>query len=116
MEDIVVADHGGGQSASSYITSAMGLTWIWSTSPFWVSNIQIQSGDPLIPAAKWLRGIRWLISADEEQQLFGVSDSSVDRVDVEDLDYETNEWWFVAMVYEPLTVQYCMENIKGLVG
>ena len=81
----------------------------------------IQSGDPVIIANKnWNSGANpgWLLSANEGgENSFGTNSlsSSTSRVDVEDIDYSSDEWWFLATVVEPgdLTMLYA-GNADGI--
>ena len=87
----------------------------------WFRGDGIQSGDPVIIGNKnWNSGANpgWLLSANEGgENSFGTNfaSSSTSRVDVEDIDYISDEWWFLATVVEPgdLTILYA-GNTDGI--
>ena len=86
----------------------------------WFRGDGIQSGDPVIIANKnWNSGANpgWLLSANEGGELiwYDFASSSTSRVDVEDIDYTSDEWWFLATVVEPgsLTMLYA-GNADGI--
>ena len=89
----------------------------------WFRGDGIQSGDPVIIANKnWNSGANpgWLLSANEGgENSFGTNfaSSSTSRVDVEDIDYVSDEWWFLATVVQPgdITV-YMLEIQMGSAG
>ncbi len=121
-----IADYGGGSGDSSYLTlgSAQDLQFGESDSftvTLWFKSDGIQSGDPLILGNKnWNSGANqgWLLSANEGGgNSFGTNHASdaSGRVDIEDLDYSADEWWFLATVVHPgeLAVLYA-GNADGL--
>jgi len=121
-----ISDLGGGRSNSSYLTVGAGddLNFDAGTAfslTLWFRSNGEQSGDPLIIGNKdWASGGNpgWLMSANEgADNSFGVNfaSSSSDRVDIEDIDYDDSDWWFLATVVHPgeLAILYA-GNDSGL--
>lgn len=121
-----IDDFGGGSDNASYLTLGSGEDIQFDESDsftvtLWFKSNGIQSGDPLILGNKnWNSGANqgWLLSANEGGgNSFGTNyaSTSTTRVDIEDLDYSADEWWFLATVVHPgeLAVLYA-GDVNGL--
>lgn len=121
-----IADFGGGADHASYLTLGVAEELQFEESDsftvtLWFKSDGIQSGDPLILGNKnWNSGANqgWLLSANEGGgNSFGTNyaSTSTTRVDIEDLDYSADEWWFLATVVHPgqLAILYA-GDVNGL--
>ncbi|MHC4982495.1 MAG: alkaline phosphatase family protein [Planctomycetota bacterium] len=109
---VEINDHGGGASASSYLTLGKPSdldfgTATSSTITMWYRVQGNQTGDPVIIGNKnWASGYNTgtlLLANESDGDDFGlnVADSSGSkRRDVEPIDYTLNEWWFLAGTFD----------------
>ena len=123
---VSIANMGGGADNSSYLTVGEGSDIEFEagtafTLTLWFRSEGEQEGDPLIVGNKdWNSGgnLGWLVSANEGgNNSFGANyaSTSSDRVDVEDVDYNDTNWWFLGAVVHPgaLVILYA-GNAEGL--
>lgn len=108
---VQIDDAGGGADSASYLTLNPGSDLDFGdtdsfTTVLWFRAHGLQSGDPVILGNKsWNSGQNpgWLILGNEGAgNSFGTNFAGAgsDRIDLEDIDYEGTQWWFIASVFD----------------
>jgi hypothetical protein len=121
-----ITDAGGGDRNASYITLGNPADYNFGdddsfTTTLWFRSHGDQGGDPVIIGNKnWSSGANpgWLLLANEGgNNSFGANYAGGgQRLDLEDIDYTDQDWWFLAATFDPngLAVVFCGDSIGRL--
>jgi len=121
-----ISDSGGGESNSSYVTLGRPTDYDFGiddamTVTLWFRSRGVQGGDPVIIGNKdWSSGSHpgWLLLANEgADHSFGANYAGEGRrLDLEDIDYNDTNWWFLAATFDPagVAILFCGDSTGKL--